>query len=93
MKFSSSILLIILCFSLAAPLTVHLASAGQEEHLVTLDVCHTTDASFSVNADNPVLFETTCRPQIPELAGFHEPGSMVVTSGIFPLQAERPPQA
>lgn len=92
MRLSSIILLAVLCFSLVSPLTMHLASAGQEEHLVTLDVCHATDASLSVNADSPVLYECPCSPFTPEFAGFHEPGSIVFTPHLSSLQEERPPR-
>ena len=92
MRLSSLILLTVLCLALMSPLTVHLASAGQEEHLVTLDVCHASDASLSVNADNPVLFESPFRPLTPEFAGFHEPGSIVFTPYLSSLQQERPPR-
>ncbi|MBA4373630.1 MAG: hypothetical protein C0402_12320 [Thermodesulfovibrio sp.] len=92
MKLRSLILLIVLCLSLASPLTIHLASAGQEEHLVTLDVCHTSDASLSVNADSPALFEAPCNPLAPEYAGTHEAGSTVFTPYVSSLQQERPPQ-
>jgi hypothetical protein len=92
MKLSSIILLAVLCLALISPLTMHLVSAGQEEHLVTLDVCHTTDASLSVNADSPALFESPCRPLTPEFAGFHESGSVVFIPHLSTLQQERPPQ-
>jgi hypothetical protein len=93
MKYSSIILLAVLCLSLASPLTLHLASAGHQEHLVTLDVCHASDASLSVNADSPVLFESPCSLRTLEFSGFHEPDHIVFTPYISSLQAERPPRS
>jgi len=92
MKTGSLLLLAVLCLSLVSPLTIHLASAGQEEHFVTLDVCHATDASLSANADSPALFESPCRSVTLEFAGFHEPGSIVFIPYLSSLQQERPPR-
>lgn len=92
MRLSSVILLAVLCFSLMSPLAIHLASAGQEEQLVTLDVCHTADASLSVNADSPVLYECLCKLLTLEFAGFYEPGSVVFTAYLSSRQEERPPR-
>lgn len=86
-------ILAVICLSLASPLTLHLASAGHEERFVTLDVCHATDASLSVNADSPVLYESPCSLRTLEFSGFLEPDHIVFTPSISSLQAERPPRS
>lgn len=92
MRPNSVILLAVLCLSLVSPLTIHLAPAGQGEHFVTLDVCHASDASLSVNADSPVLYESPSRLLAPGFAGFYETGSVVFAPYVSLLQQERPPR-
>lgn len=94
MKVSSILILAVLLLSLISPLAVHVTSALPDSgrSLVTLDVCHASDSSLSVNADSPSLHECPCKYVPLAFAGIHESDSAVFVPYLISVQHERPPR-
>lgn len=94
LRLSGILVLTVLCLSLVSPLTVHLVRlpADTGAHLVTLNVCNVSDASLSVNADSPSLYECSCKHMPLQFAGYHELPDAAFVPFIFSLRHERPPR-
>ena len=94
MKFSGILIFVAICISFIAPVTMHLAvvSADRPANLVTLDVCHMTDSSLSVNSDSPSIHECPCRYVPLAFAGFHEDVITFFVPYLASVQHERPPR-
>lgn len=88
------ILLVVFVCSLFSLLTAsHSVTAdGSEPCIITLDVCHTGEASLSVNAESPLFFESP--PSTPIIAGiiFKYPSNTLIAQSQFFSRTERPPE-
>jgi len=95
MKLSGIVVLAALCLSILTPLTVHTIGtfSGNSQQLVTLDVCHASDSSLSVNAGSPSLIESPCNPEPLTLCCYSVIADPLLTLSLIPSRQERPPQS
>ncbi len=94
MKLKSLLVLIILMVSIVTPVKPHI-SISQNSNMAfifTLNVCHASDASFSVNTDSPSLYECTCKLPLLQFDGVFQTSELSMTSFLLPFQKERPPE-
>lgn len=94
MKLKSLLVLAVLFVSVAAPfkLQIYAGPNSKAALLFTLDVCHASDASLSVNTDSPSLYECPCTPPLPQFDGFYEKSEPAKAYFLLSFQKERPPK-
>lgn len=95
MQLKSLLMLIILIASIVAPFKIHISTSQnfKKTIIVTLDVCHASDASLSVNTDSPSLHECPCKPPLLQFEGFCESSEPFMVTFLISFQEERPPKA
>ena len=93
MKHVAIALLIALCVAVCVPLTPAAAPAGDSPCIAVLDVCNTSHAAISVNAESPVIEE--CLSTLPPMAcaGSLYSNKLVYHPAIFAVKDDRPPIA
>ncbi len=94
MKLKATIILISLVMSILSPLSFGGYSLdNQTPVIITLDVCRTTTPSLSVNAELPVIYESTCRLVHSEFAGFYDGSNPTFNPFLIAFQKDHPPRA
>jgi len=94
MKLKSLLVLIMLVASIVLPVTLHLSTSqnSQMAIIITLDVCHASDSSLSVNTDIPSLHECPCNPVLLERGALPEVNKTSLPTSWFSVHIERPPR-
>ena len=87
-------MIIVLIVSIAVPFKLQIATSQNSKiaFIFTLNVCHASDASLSVNADSPSLYECPCTPPSPQFDGFYEKSEPSTVYFLLSFQKERPPE-
>jgi hypothetical protein len=94
MKLKSLLVLFILIVSIATPFKLQI-STGQNSKVAfifTLNVCHASDASLSVNTDSPSMYECPCKPPLPQFDGIYEKSEPSMVPILMVFHKERPPE-
>jgi len=94
MKLKSLLVLIMLIASVVVPAKLYISTSqnSQMTIIITLDVCHASDASLSVNTDIPSLHECLCNPVLFESEALLTVNKTSSASSWFSIQIERPPR-
>jgi len=94
MRAKSLLVLIILIVSIAAPFKLRISTSQNSKvaFIITINVCHASDASLSVNTDSPSLYECHCKLPLPQFVGIYEKGETAITSFLMLFKKERPPE-
>ncbi len=91
MRLMSTLLLIVLAFTVLSPATALNTCAGSGETMIQeLDVCHT--AAPIINPELPYISACPCTPLPLQLAGICEPYPNVIYLLVPAFQDERPPK-
>lgn len=93
MRTKTSIVLVVLLLSLAAPFSLHISVSNDITILVTLDVCSAAGAALSVNADTTVIQERSCELVPPVFSGYALLPNPENYRSIFRSKEIRPPEA
>jgi hypothetical protein len=94
MKLKSLLVLIMMVASIVVPVTLQI-STGQNSQMaimITLDVCHASNASLSVNTDIPSLHECPCKPVLLQSEALPKVNKTSFAPSWFAIQIERPPR-
>ena len=94
MKLKSLLVLIFLIVSIAAPFKLQISTSQNSKiaFIFTLNVCHASDASLSVNTDSPSLYACPCKPPLPQFDGFYVKSEPPMARLLMTFQKERPPK-
>jgi hypothetical protein len=87
------LLMVFVCSVLSLLTVINSVQADESEPcIIILDICHTGEASLSVNAESPLFFELP--PLAPLIAGikFEYPSNTVTAQSQFFFQTDRPPE-
>jgi len=94
MKLKSLLVLIMLVASIVVPVKLHISTSQNSPMviIITLDVCHASGSSLSVNTDIPSLHECSCDPVLLESEALPKVDKTSFAPSWFSIQIERPPR-
>jgi hypothetical protein len=86
--------LVMLVASIIGPVNLQLSTSqnSQMAIIITLDVCHASDSSLSVNTDTPSLHEWAHNPVLLESEALPKVDKTSFAPSWFSIQIERPPR-
>jgi hypothetical protein len=94
MKLKSLFVLIVLIVSIVTPFKLQISTSQNSKvtFIFTLNVCHASDASLSVNTESPSLCECPCKLPMPQFDGFNVISEPPMVPFLIPFKKERPPK-
>jgi len=93
MRNCAILVLTALIAAICSPLTVAVTPAGDIPYLAALDVCSTSHAAISVNADSPAIQECSCGLSPLAYIGYMNRSIFAYHPAVFTIKIDRPPIA
>lgn len=93
MKISTFFLLASLMLTITAPFTLHISPADNITVLVTLDVCHASNAAISVNGETPAVQQSIFILALYSLTEYYDAANFPTKPSVVISQKDRPPKA
>ena len=87
------VVLTALILAICSPLTIAVTPAGDIPYLAALDVCSTSHAAISVNADSPAIQECSCGLSTLACVGYMDRTKFSYHPAVFSTNVDRPPIA
>ncbi len=79
--------------AICVPLSAAGAPAGDAPSIAALDVCSTSHAAVSLNADSPAIQECLCELSLLACIGFMDRAKHFFQPAVFAIKVDRPPIA
>lgn len=92
MRMKSIIILLSLLAAIFSPISINISLADNGAYIVTLDVCHASGSSLSLDSHMPVIDEHPCKICPLEFVGFAGMSKQRSELDILSFQLERPPR-